>query len=350
MRAPFSTLREAATSAARRWWCCRSCRFPPTRSTIFCCRTRCWKRSRRASRTIVAGLARLMPLILFGAPLRHRGRLYNCAVAVHRGRLLGVVPKAHLPNYREFYERRHFASGDGDGRRTRSRLPGGRAVRPGPSLRGGGRSGLYRSRGDLRGFLGANSCFFGGCACGRNRARQSLRLQHHDRQGGDAPAPVAVAIGALPLRLSLRRGRGRGIDDRPRLGRAGGNLRERRAPRRDERFPTGAQIYVADMDLDLLRQERARMGTFDDNRRRHQARSDALPPRRPSASIRQPAISGCCAASSASPSCRTIPSASRSTATRPTTSRSPGSRSGWRRSASSAPSSASPAASIPPRR
>jgi len=53
----------------------------------------------------------LHPVILVGAPLRREGRLYNCAVAVHRGRILGVVPKGHLPNYREFYEKRWFASG-----------------------------------------------------------------------------------------------------------------------------------------------------------------------------------------------------------------------------------------------
>src|SRR5581483_9041432 len=48
-----------------------------------------------------------------GAPLRWRGGLYNCALVIHRGRLLGVVPKIFLPNYREFYERRHFTSGEG---------------------------------------------------------------------------------------------------------------------------------------------------------------------------------------------------------------------------------------------
>lgn len=53
----------------------------------------------------------LLPVLLVGAPLRRQGRLYNCAVAVHRGRILGVVPKGHLPNYREFYEKRWFASG-----------------------------------------------------------------------------------------------------------------------------------------------------------------------------------------------------------------------------------------------
>jgi NAD+ synthase (glutamine-hydrolysing) len=53
-----------------------------------------------------------LPVIVIGAPLRWRGRLYNCAVAIHKGRLLGVVPKIYLPNYREFYERRHFTSGE----------------------------------------------------------------------------------------------------------------------------------------------------------------------------------------------------------------------------------------------
>lgn len=38
-------------------------------------------------------------------------RIYNCAVAAHRGRILGIVPKAYLPTYREFYEGRHFGSG-----------------------------------------------------------------------------------------------------------------------------------------------------------------------------------------------------------------------------------------------
>ena len=53
-----------------------------------------------------------LPAVVVGAPLRWRGRLYNCAIAIHRGRLLGVVPKIYLPNYREFYERRHFTSGE----------------------------------------------------------------------------------------------------------------------------------------------------------------------------------------------------------------------------------------------
>ncbi|HEX6374270.1 MAG TPA: NAD(+) synthase [Allosphingosinicella sp.] len=57
--------------------------------------------------------AKLGPVLAIGAPLRRNGRLYNCALAVSRGRILGVVPKSFLPNYREYYEKRWFVSGIG---------------------------------------------------------------------------------------------------------------------------------------------------------------------------------------------------------------------------------------------
>jgi NAD+ synthase (glutamine-hydrolysing) len=62
---------------------------------------------------IVAASAKLKPVLLIGAPLRRNGRLYNCAVMVARGQVLGVVPKSYLPNYREYYEKRWFAPGVG---------------------------------------------------------------------------------------------------------------------------------------------------------------------------------------------------------------------------------------------
>jgi NAD+ synthase (glutamine-hydrolysing) len=52
----------------------------------------------------------LTPILVVGAPLRAQGRVFNCAVVVHRGRFLCVVPKTYIPNYREFYEKRYFAS------------------------------------------------------------------------------------------------------------------------------------------------------------------------------------------------------------------------------------------------
>ena len=60
---------------------------------------------------IAAASAGLSPVLLIGAPLRKDGRIYNCALAIADGRILGAVPKSYLPNYREFYEKRWFASG-----------------------------------------------------------------------------------------------------------------------------------------------------------------------------------------------------------------------------------------------
>jgi NAD+ synthase (glutamine-hydrolysing) len=62
---------------------------------------------------VIAASAELVPVLLVGAALQRDGRLYNCALAIAHGRLLGVVPKSYLPNYREFYEKRWFASGKG---------------------------------------------------------------------------------------------------------------------------------------------------------------------------------------------------------------------------------------------
>jgi NAD+ synthase (glutamine-hydrolysing) len=57
--------------------------------------------------------AKLKTVLVVGAPLRRNGRLYNCGLAIARGRILGAVPKSFLPNYREYYEKRWFASGVG---------------------------------------------------------------------------------------------------------------------------------------------------------------------------------------------------------------------------------------------
>jgi NAD+ synthase (glutamine-hydrolysing) len=66
-----------------------------------------------AIEAVRAASADLRPVLLVGAAIERNGRLYNCAVAIARGRVLGVVPKIFLPNYREYYEKRWFASGMG---------------------------------------------------------------------------------------------------------------------------------------------------------------------------------------------------------------------------------------------
>lgn len=58
--------------------------------------------------TILEATKNLDMIAALGMPLRYDNKLYNCAVVIHKGDILGVVPKTHLPNYGEFYERRWF--------------------------------------------------------------------------------------------------------------------------------------------------------------------------------------------------------------------------------------------------
>ena len=55
-------------------------------------------------------VAQIGTVLVVGLPLRVDSKLFNCAVVIHRGRMLGIMPKSFLPNYREFYEKRQFAS------------------------------------------------------------------------------------------------------------------------------------------------------------------------------------------------------------------------------------------------
>jgi NAD+ synthase (glutamine-hydrolysing) len=67
--------------------------------------------ARGALARVVDASRTFAPLVIVGAPLKVEQKLFNCAVAIHRGRILGVTPKTYLPNYREFYERRQFTPG-----------------------------------------------------------------------------------------------------------------------------------------------------------------------------------------------------------------------------------------------
>jgi len=73
----------------------------------------------RAALARVVATSREIPVIaVVGVPLAVDSLLYNCAVVVHGGRILGVTPKTYLPNYREFYELRQFTPGDVASRAT----------------------------------------------------------------------------------------------------------------------------------------------------------------------------------------------------------------------------------------
>jgi NAD+ synthase (glutamine-hydrolysing) len=62
-----------------------------------------------ALEAVVRASAGLDIVAVVGVPVRVDGLLFNCAAVVHRGRIIGVAPKSYPPNYREFYELRHFA-------------------------------------------------------------------------------------------------------------------------------------------------------------------------------------------------------------------------------------------------
>ena len=80
----------------------------------------------QAIATLVEASDDLRPVIVVGAPLRKGNRLYNCAVVIHRGAVLGVAPKSFLPTYREFYEARLVRLRRGPARRDDRRSAGSR--------------------------------------------------------------------------------------------------------------------------------------------------------------------------------------------------------------------------------
>jgi NAD+ synthase (glutamine-hydrolysing) len=67
--------------------------------------------SKDAIARLVKASENLAPVLVVGAPLRLEAKLFNCAAVIYRGRVLGLTPKTYLPNYREYYEKRQFASG-----------------------------------------------------------------------------------------------------------------------------------------------------------------------------------------------------------------------------------------------
>ncbi len=211
----------------------------------------------------------LFPMLVVGAPLRRRNRLYNCAVVIHRGELLGVAPKSYLPTYREFYERRWYAPGD-DQR--------GEDIRVGELEAPFGSDLLFEAL-DIPGLVvGVEVCedvwvpvppsslaALAGATVllnlsgspitiARAEDRHSL-VQSQSLRCLAAYAYAAAGTGESTNDLSW--------DGQTMIYEGGALLAE------TERFPDGARRSVADVDLDRLRQDRLRQGTFDDNRRTH---------------------------------------------------------------------------------
>jgi NAD+ synthase (glutamine-hydrolysing) len=217
--------------------------------------------------TIVDASASLLPVLVVGAPLQHGTRLLNCAVVIKGGRILGVAPKSYLPNYREFYERRHFAPGD-DLRGTTIRVAGGE-VPCGPDL-------IFACSDlpDLRLHVeicedmwvpvppSAEAVLAGATVCANLSGSPITIARAEDRRllvrsasarGNAAYLFAAAGQGESTTDLSW--------DGQTMVYECGDLLGE------SERFPDGPRRTVVDVDLDRIRQERLRQGTHDDNRR-----------------------------------------------------------------------------------
>ena len=207
---------------------------------------------------------KLKPVLVVGAPVRRNGRLYNCALAIHRGRILGVVPKTFLPNYREYYEKRWFASGLG--------LEGmecdlaGQRVPFGPDL-------VFEAsdladfvfhmeicedfwgpsppstEGALAGALILCNLSASNILIGKAEERRLLCASQSTRCQA---AYVFSAAGPGESTTDLA------WDGQATIHEMGAELAC------THRFPLEAQLAIADIDVERLRQERLRMGTFND--------------------------------------------------------------------------------------
>ena len=217
-----------------------------------------------ALRSIVAASEDLAPLLLVGAALVHDTRLFNCAVAIARGRVLGVVPKSFLPNYREYYEKRWFAAGVG--------ITGGTIAVAGQDVPFG--TDLLFAATDLPDFVvHAEVCedywapippstygaLAGALVCcnlsasnvviGKARERAMLSAAQSQRA---ACSYVYAAAGPGESTTDLA------WDGQGTIHELGELLAQ------SQRFGHEPEITVADIDLERLAQERLRTGTFND--------------------------------------------------------------------------------------
>jgi NAD+ synthase (glutamine-hydrolysing) len=207
------------------------------------------------------------PVMAVGAPLRSGGQLYNCALVIHRGRLLGVVPKVYLPNYREFYERRHFASGAGIA--GRSIAVGGHEAQFGADL-------LFAAGGET-GFVfhveicedlwvpqpPSTAAALAGAEILLNLSASNITIGKARMRRLLCASQSARCIAAYAYSAA---GAGESTTDLAWDGQAGvfelGNGLAETA-----RFSQQPEMAIADVDLGRIRQERMRTNSFGDNAR-----------------------------------------------------------------------------------
>lgn len=238
--------------------------------------------------------AELTVMAVVGAPLRQGNRLYNCALAIQGGRVYAVAPKTFLPNYREFYEKRHFASG-ANASATSITLPG---VGDGPTRDDAVAAASPAASAAAQVSPSGAVVPFGnkllldfphipGMVLHMEVCEDLWVPVAPSAQAALAGANVLVNLSGSPITVGR-------ADDRELLARSASlrcnaayvyaaagegesstdlswdgqtmiyELGEKLAE--TERFPQGPRMAVADVDIRALASERLRQGSFDDNR------------------------------------------------------------------------------------
>jgi NAD+ synthase (glutamine-hydrolysing) len=219
--------------------------------------------ARQADR-LVAASRELLPVLVVGAPLRRHGQLFNCGLVIHKGRLLGVVPKVYLPSYREFYERRHFTSGQGVAGQTI--MVGGQAAPFGSDL-------VFAAAGEAGFAFHVEICedlwvpqppstraALAGAEILLNLSASNIVIGKAQMRRLLCASQSARCLAAYAYSAA---GAGESTTDLAWDGQAGiFELGERLAE--TGRFAAEPQIAAADVDVGRLRQERMRMNTFGD--------------------------------------------------------------------------------------
>ncbi|HUJ86929.1 MAG TPA: NAD(+) synthase [Burkholderiales bacterium] len=208
---------------------------------------------------------------LVGLPVQVDAQLYNCAALVCRGRLLGVMPKTHLPNYREFYELRQFTPGEVCLKREVTLA--GQQAPFGTDL-------LFRLEQDARFVLFTEICedlwvpappssfaALAGATVIANLSASNVLVAKHEYRDALASNQSARCIAAY---LYSAAGAGESTTDLAWDGQ--GMIHENGSLlAQSRRFADAPQLTVADIDLDRLAADRMRQNTFAESARRHAA-------------------------------------------------------------------------------
>jgi NAD+ synthase (glutamine-hydrolysing) len=221
---------------------------------------------------VVDASANLRPLIAVGLPLAVDGRLFNCAVAVHAGRVLTAAPKTYLPNYREFYEKRQFVGADAavstEIHLLGQRVPfGNDLLLTAPNLPG---LTLHMELcEDLWTPIPPSTyAALAGATVLLNLSASNITIGKAAYRNDLIAAQAGNCIAAY---LYSAAGPGESTTDLSWDGHAV-VFEQDRLLAQSERFPTGAGLVLADIDLDVLQAERLRTTSFADNAAAHRQR------------------------------------------------------------------------------